>query len=217
MSNQALKYGNITIAYFIAIAMMLTSLNGQNLQRGHSHPDTGVHNGSIVMTLVHHFEIVPVATGLAVFVYDYHQRPIGVSDIRGVVTINSQSGKEGEFKLKPFVTYSKYARPHQMGEPKNGFFKKKSVDSLTNGVQYEKPATNRMLDNLLWGRYSLDNITRSKIKISVHITKLPSKREPEARFHETIALTALPKNLKEMLDSSMNSADTDTLQTESQK
>lgn len=104
-----------------------------------------------------------------------------------------------------------------MGEPKNGFFKKKSVDSLTNGVQYEKPATNRMLDNLLWGRYSLDNITRSKIKISVHITKLPSKREPEARFHETIALTALPKNLKEMLDSSMNSADTDTLQTESQK
>ena len=71
-------------------------------EAGHSHEKAEVHGGTVVMTQSHHFEIVPMMNGLAVFAYDHEQNPIDVSNASGPATVILKSGKQFSFDLKPY-------------------------------------------------------------------------------------------------------------------
>lgn len=60
---------------------------------GHSHEASSVHGGEVTMTREFHFEVVPAADALQVYVYDARQRPLSARGITGKVSVRFHEAK----------------------------------------------------------------------------------------------------------------------------
>jgi len=165
-----------------------TALHAQESEAGHSHEKAEAHGGTVVMTQQHHFEVVPMMHGLAVFAYDYHQNPVDAGGAGGTVTILTKSGKKYTAQLQPYSG--------GMGMRSQG-----SSGMQNQGMHANVPYMNSML----YAHIDLANIDAQKVKADVSISGLSSSGEPQVSFRETIALTNLPQNFSQMMGAHMGS------------
>lgn len=179
-------------AYRMIALMLMFLLPGvmalaQESEAGHSHEKAEAHGGSVVMTQQHHFEVVPMMHGLAVFAYDYHQNPIDVSNASGTVTIVTKSGKKYSAPLEPYSQ----AR-NMMGRGGSGM----NGGSMPGSMQH--------MNSMLYANVDLANINARKVKADVSISGLSSSKESQASFRETVTLSNLPQNLSQMMQRAEN-------------
>lgn len=170
-------------AMIITFLFSGTLLFAQESEAGHSHEKAEAHGGTVVMTQQHHFEVVPMMHGLAVFAYDYHQNPVDASGASGSVTILTKSGKKYTAKLQPYSG--------GMGMMSQG-----ASGMHSSGMQANVPYMNSML----YANIDLANIDVQKAKADVSISGLSSSKEPQVSFRETVSLANLPQNLTQMMD-----------------
>ena len=61
--------------------------------QGHTHSKTELHGGTSAMTQAHHFEVVYLADGIRLYVYDDAQEPVSTGGIQGEVTLQYADGE----------------------------------------------------------------------------------------------------------------------------
>jgi len=186
------EFGILSIITAIA-AMNPIHGSAQEEQPGHSHAEAKAHGGEITMSERHHFEVVPTQQGLAIFVYDYEQKPVDIAGVSGSVTIVLKSGEEFEVPLTP------YGKNLESGQEHGAMMRSGNEDShMDQGGHMESSSSHAedthiaMAGNLLWGNYSLQDIKASKAKASITVQNLPSEKESQVQFRQTIILTDLP-------------------------
>jgi len=67
---------------------------------GHSHAKAAQHDGSVVMTEKHHFELVFAGDAVKVYGYDKDQKPISLKGASGSASMRVRGGSSGKAELK---------------------------------------------------------------------------------------------------------------------
>jgi len=184
------------IKYIVSVlAIGVIGMTGfaQESQTGHSHEQAMMHDGTVVMTKQHHFELVPMMHGLAVFAYDYNQKPINVENAQGEATVILKSGEEHSFTLKSHTMMENEAMDQVMDEGQMGMSDDQHMDD-EHGEMMEYPE--EMENSMLWGTFDLSKLEGEKVKVSVKISGLSSEKESSVQFRETINLSNLRKQME---------------------
>jgi len=177
----------------VLVLLFAWSLYAQESEAGHSHEKAEQHGGSVTMTSDHHFEVVPMMHGIAVFAYDMHQNPVSVKGVSGTADIMLRSGKSMTVELTP---YSAMHSSQMMGGNHSGMMGNKSGHMSKD----ETGASFYGMNAMLWGNLDLSNLDAKEAKISVHLKGLQDKDESSVDFRDTMHLTTLPNTMHQAME-----------------
>lgn len=199
----------LTLGIFLVCGQQVLAQHQED-ESGHSHTEAMKHEGAVVMTKQHHFEIVPMMHGLAVFAYDYNQNPIDVHDAPGEVTIMLKSGEEHTFKLKSHAMMENEEMDHDVDDGQMGMddneMEMSDDDPKDDDHGEMMKHSEEMKNSMLWGAFDLSELGGKKAKVSVKISGLSSEKESTVQFRETINLSNLREQM-EMGHDEMNQND----------
>lgn len=177
----------------VMVLLFALSLYAQESEAGHSHEKAEQHGGSVTMTSEHHFEVVPMMHGIAVFAYDMHQNPVSVKGVTGTAEVMLRSGKSMSVELTP---YSAMHSSQMMGGNHSGMMGNKSGQMSNDGSGNSFFGMNAML----WGNLDLSNLDAKEAKISVHLKGLQGNDESKVDFRDTMHLTNLPNTMHQAME-----------------
>lgn len=177
----------------VLVLVFAVSLFAQESETGHSHEKAERHGGSVTMTSDHHFEVVPMMNGIAVFAYDMHQNPVPVNGVTGTVKVMLRSGKSMTVDLKP---YSAMHSSQMMRVQGHGMMGNTSSQMSNDNSGNSFFGMNAML----WGNLDLSNLDAKEAKVSIHLKGLQDKDESNVDFRDTMHLTHLPNTMHQAME-----------------
>lgn len=178
------RFFHISFAMILLMAFAI-NLEAQESEAGHSHEKAERHGGTVTMTSAHHFEVVPMMHGIAVFAYDEHQSPVSVKEVTGTATVMLRSGKSMKFDLKPYQSMGNSGMMGMQGGMHG--------NSGNNGSSFYA------MNSMMWGNLDLSSLDATNAKISVDLSGLKSSKESSVDFRDTINLTNLPANMRQAM------------------
>ncbi|MCF7803064.1 MAG: hypothetical protein K9N46_11190 [Candidatus Marinimicrobia bacterium] len=199
---------SLIILTIFSLVFAVPHLYAQQMEdkAGHSHEQAMMHDGTVVMTSQHHFEIVPMTHGLAVYAYDYNQNPIEVKDATGEAMVILKSGEKHSVKLKSHAMMEQASMEDesddgtmmqddaQMGmsdEQMHSDQAEMNNDHISDHSDEQMGHGEDMRNSMLWGEFNFSELEAKKAKVSVSISGLPSEKESSVMFRETLDLTKL--------------------------
>ncbi len=176
----------------LMVMLLAFSLSAHEGEAGHSHEKAERHGGSVVMTQNHHFEVVPMMRGIAVFAYDINQNPVPVKGVTGTAKVMLRSGKTMSIDLKP---YSSMQGQMMGSNSSSGMMQNKS-----GGMSKDNSNQSFFgMKSMMWGNIDLSKLDANEAKVSVDLKGLHDKSESNVDFRETMHLTNLPKTMQQAM------------------
>ncbi len=153
----------------LALALFGRDLSAQESKAGHSHAKAEAHGGTVVMSKLHHFEVVFKKNAVKVYLYDLNQNPIPAKGVKGTVTLKFRGGDSKTLPLE-------YGAPNGMKHKEKGeHMHKESGKEHHDGMGMD----------YLYAKVDLSEARPGQVKAVFSLTGLPNKKETRATFTET--------------------------------
>ncbi|MCI0693926.1 hypothetical protein L0337_18210 [candidate division KSB1 bacterium] len=197
-----MKRANFFASLFLSAALLSSGAllaqhqHEQESKSGHSHAKAETHGGEVMMTKAHHFEVVWMAEGVMVYLYDAGQKPLAAKGITGEVVFKFKDGKEQKAALtsmevgkmmeehpteknaehpaeKAEHPAEKAEHPTEKHDMEHGKMSKAEMEAMHK----------RMSDqDHLMAKVDLANVKEGDVKATFTFKGLPGKGESEATF-----------------------------------
>ncbi len=160
----------------------------QESQKGHSHARAEIHGGTVVMSKMHHFEVVFKPKAIKVYLYDGRQNPLSAEGVTGTVTLKTRGGEPKTVPLKVVSMHDKGEKgmmKHEEMEHEHGDKGMKHEKAEHMNEEKEHAGKMSMSMSFLKAEVDLSEVEPGSMKAVFSLKGLPNEKETEATFTET--------------------------------